>query len=68
MEEDFQLMFEITGEPVSASILMLCKTLKSKEFGDSIGHEICMGIRKGLFGSSCGNDPDIRDMNVTVVE
>jgi hypothetical protein len=34
------------------------------EFGDAFGHEICMGIRMGLFGSHADHSTSLLDLEI----
>ena len=56
--EDFQ---DQTNDPVAAAILVLADVLDNRMVtGDEIGHQICMGIRHGLFGNDSNEYTDIR--------
>ena len=38
------------------------------DFSEDLGHEICLGIRKGLYGSGAEDSADIRDVMYGIVE
>jgi hypothetical protein len=64
--DQYEMSLELTGEPVSAAIITYLYFLKSKKenpiqaTGD-LSHEICMGIRHGLFGNESNDETSIGD-------
>jgi hypothetical protein len=55
----YEAYLEITGNEIAAAILVLADRFRPKAWSDDLGHEICMGIRKGLFGAHSGDNADI---------
>jgi hypothetical protein len=49
-----------TMDDQAAAIVALAKTWS--RLLDSLGHEICMGVRKGLFGKNAPDETSIRRM------
>lgn len=53
------------GNAQAAAILCLAEVISNlphdfwRESIDSLGHEICMGVRHGLMGASAGGDANI---------
>lgn len=58
--------YKETGDAVAASILVLADALKENH--KMLSDEICMGIRKGLFGAEAGNNASILDQMIVKVQ
>ena len=57
--DDYLYYFELTGDPIAASILCLTDTVK--EESEKLDHKICMGVRHGLFGSEAKDTENLKD-------
>lgn len=65
VKSDFEEALELTGEPTSAAILVLAAQVREHAATfllDSFGHQICMGIRMGLFGFGANDYSSIVDL------
>lgn len=68
LEALFKRFLKLSGEPQAAALLCVAHSLahvaeSTKGLAeDSLGHEICMGVRKGLFGSSASDSCSVTDL------
>lgn len=65
---DYQEALKATGnDKVAAAILALATAIEDKEiFSDSFGHELCMGIRHGLFGVNASENESLYALKVSL--
>ena len=59
IKEDFQYYFDLSDDPIAASILCLTEAVNSST--EKLDHKICMGIRKGLFGAEAKHDESLKE-------
>ena len=61
VDADFKEALTVTdGDYVAAAVLALAKVV-GRCGGEYLSHEICMGIRRGLFGSGADDRVSILD-------
>jgi hypothetical protein len=53
---------ELSIDDQSLSILTAALLLRNDLSSENLGHEICLAIRHGLFGSGAPNDATIMDL------
>lgn len=66
-ERAYKRMFRLTGgDQKAASNLMIASMLQyfgTRDFWDSFGHELSLGIRHGLMGGDSYGSEDIRNLS-----
>lgn len=64
-EQLYNKYLESTEDQQAAAMLVLADTISTgvSKFIDSFGHEICMGIRHGLFGANAQGNEDIGSLD-----
>ncbi len=55
----YEAYLEVTNNEIAASILVLADRFRASAWRDDLGHEICMGIRMGLYGVHAGDGTSI---------
>jgi hypothetical protein len=51
---------QLGTKDVATALLVLAEVIAQKDFApESLGREICLGIRKGLFGATCSDNASI---------
>lgn len=58
IDRDFKQAQDETDDATAAAIITLAKVLG--RINDSLDHNICMGLRMGLFGSNADNNVSIK--------
>ena len=61
IKDDFRDMCKLTKNDIAAAILVLAQTIQHKDVfrTEYLSHELCMGIRYGLFGADGKNGSSI---------
>lgn len=63
INQDYEAFLETTDDPVAAALLVLASNVEkiANAMSDGgLGHEICMGIRHGLFGAHADDNVSLR--------
>jgi hypothetical protein len=66
--KNFEQALMITKDPTAAALLVLANGIQDLDathahgLADSLGHQICLGIRKGIFGYNADDDSNVLNL------
>ncbi len=55
----YEAYLEVTDNEIAAAILVLADRFRPSAWSDDLAHEICMAIRKGLYGAHASDESNI---------